>query len=130
LNVYIIIFVYFAVGGQYKTKTLAVEGPHVEKFLLFLQKECPEFKEPTHPDKILLKMKEGDPVAIVDQDKESIPADLLCNGDRVLCTFSVVHWVLKSGEEGIKFQLLSVRHLPVPEEHQKIDQDIYCGPDF
>lgn len=120
----------FVETTQYKSRTLTVEGPHVERFLLFMKKESEHWKEPDIADTIYLRCKESDPLLIVDQDKKQISHELLSRGDRVLCTFNVQHWVIKkNATEGFKFQLLSVRHLPAPDV-QKVDEDIYCGPDF
>jgi hypothetical protein len=113
---------------QYKTRTLVVEGVHVEQFYRYLRTHVEEFKEANGPDHMYAKCKVDDPLLILDQEKNTVAPEDLPKGERVLVTFKVEHWVLpKKQHDDFLFKLLSIRLLPAGTN---LESKIYIGPDF
>jgi hypothetical protein len=113
-------------GGQYKTRTIVVEGRHVEEFYKFLKVHV-EFKEPQGFDTMYLRCKFSDELIVLDRYKRELLYEEIERDDRVLVTFFVTHWVIpKKQQEDFQFKLLSIRSIPA-EKFQAVE--IYTGPE-
>jgi hypothetical protein len=122
----------FVDGGKYENRVLLVQGQSVEKFYSFLKNSIPEFVLPDLADTISVKCKSSDPLLILDEGKSPINGTEIQRDDRVLVTFNVNHWVIrKQKTSGFRFQLLSIRHLPLAENEDDTEKTaVYTGPDF
>lgn len=118
-------------NSQYDTRTLVVSGVHISKFHAHLLSADSYYKVPDFEDVLYLKCKTSYRLPILDENKCSMEASNISDGDRVMCTFTVSHWLLKSKEEGFKMNLLAIRHLPCEDgDEDNFNPEIYTGPDF